>query len=98
MTLRGCRHLRRRRISASASRRTSTSAARRARRIRTKTPQIQSAATVTCAIVVGVGFGLLLVPSLLPLRGLLQRVAEVGVFGWIALTSVALLRNKLTPH
>lgn len=52
-------------------------------------------ATVVCAVLVGVGFGLLLVPSLLPLRGLLQRVAEVGVFGWIALTSVALLRDKV---
>lgn len=54
-------------------------------------------ATVVCAVLVGVGFGLLLVPSLLPLRGLLQRVAEVGVFGWIALASVALLRNESTP-
>lgn len=55
-------------------------------------------ATVACAVLVGVGFGLLLVPSLLPLRGLLQRVAEVGVFGWIALASVALLRNESTPQ
>jgi hypothetical protein len=51
-------------------------------------------ATVVCAVAVGVGFALLLVPSLLPVRGVSQRIAELGVFAWIALASAALARSR----
>jgi len=53
-----------------------------------------AAATRVCAIAVGAGFALAVVPSLAPLRGISQRLAEAGIFLWIALVATALLRTQ----
>jgi hypothetical protein len=46
------------------------------------------------AVLVAVGFVGMLTPALHSIRGLSQRCAEFRIFGWIAATSVFLLREK----
>lgn len=60
---------------------------------RSETWRGSARATFFCAGLVGVGFAAMLMPSLAPVRGVAQRVAELGVFGWIAIIAVALLRR-----
>lgn len=50
-----------------------------------------------CAGLVGAGFAAMLIPSLGPVRGVAQRVAELGVFAWIGIISFALLRWRGHP-
>jgi hypothetical protein len=47
---------------------------------------------VGCALLVAAGLVTMLVPGLHPYRGLSQRVAEAGIFGWVAFLSGFLLR------
>lgn len=49
--------------------------------------------TLIAAVLVGFGFLAMLSPSLAPYRGASQRVAEAGVFGWIACVSVLFGRS-----
>jgi len=49
---------------------------------------------VLCAVLVGLGFAAVGVPSLAPVRGVSQRIAETGVFLWVGSVSSALLRNS----
>jgi hypothetical protein len=51
-------------------------------------------ACTACAALVATGFVALLVPDLAPIRGLSQRVAEVGIFLWIAVVSLELARTN----
>jgi Protein of unknown function (DUF998) len=53
---------------------------------------LRSRACVAAALGVAVGLAAMLTPSLEPLRGVSQRVAEASIFGWIAATSMRLLR------
>jgi len=46
-----------------------------------------------CAALVGVGFVGAVLPNLSPVRGLFQRVAEGGIFLWVAVASMALFRS-----
>jgi hypothetical protein len=55
--------------------------------------RIVAGACGLAAVLVGVGFAAMLTPSLSPIRGAAQRVAEAGVFAWIAGGSIALLRR-----
>lgn len=54
--------------------------------------QAVAPACFLCAGLVAAGFGGMLLPSFTPARGVAQRVAELGIFGWIGITSLALLR------
>jgi hypothetical protein len=49
--------------------------------------------SLIAALLVAFGFLAMLSPSLAPLRGASQRVAEAGVFGWIACVSVVFGRS-----
>jgi len=49
--------------------------------------------TLAAAGLVALAFGAMLAPGLASQRGLFQRVAESAIFGWIALTSLRLLRH-----
>lgn len=49
---------------------------------------------LACAVIVGVGFAGVLLPGLAGIRGLSQRVAEIGIFLWIGMVSVAFLRRR----
>jgi hypothetical membrane protein len=51
-------------------------------------------ACAAAAVVVAAGFFAMLVPSLSPIRGLAQRIAEGAIFLWIAAVSVSLLRAR----
>lgn len=51
-----------------------------------------AAASAICAGPVAVGFAGMLAPTLEPVRGVSQRVAEVAIFGWVAYASVLMLR------
>jgi hypothetical protein len=44
-----------------------------------------------CAVLVGLGFAGVLAPSLAALRGASQRIAEAGIFGFVAAVALALL-------
>jgi len=46
------------------------------------------------ALVVGVAFVAILTPALTPVRGVSQRVAEIAIFGWIAIVSAFLWRRS----
>ena len=46
------------------------------------------------AVVVGVAFVAMLTPALTPVRGVSQRVAEIAIFGWIAIVSAFLRRRS----
>lgn len=46
------------------------------------------------AVVVGVAFVAMLTPALTPVRGVSQRVAEIAIFGWIAIVSAFLWRRS----
>jgi len=50
--------------------------------------------TMVCSILVAVGFAAMLVPDGEPWRGLTQRVAETAIFGWIAVTGLAMKRMR----
>jgi hypothetical protein len=54
-----------------------------------------SRAAAICAVAVAAGFGAMLEPSFAAERGLAQRIAEAGAFGWIALAVT--LRSPLAP-
>ena len=60
---------------------------------RSKRWQKSARACFFCAGLVGAGFAAMLMPSLAPVRGAAQRVAELGVFLWIGIVGVALLRR-----
>ncbi len=51
-------------------------------------PALGSRACAAAALGVALGLAAMLTPSLEPLRGISQRVAEASIFGWIAITSV----------
>jgi Protein of unknown function (DUF998) len=46
---------------------------------------------VLCAALVGLGFAGVVAPSLAALRGASQRIAEAGIFGFVAVVALALL-------
>lgn len=52
-------------------------------------------ASFFCAGLVAAGFAAMGMPSLAPVRGVAQRVAEVGVFLWIGIVGAGLLRRPL---
>ena len=43
--------------------------------------------TVTCSLIAAIGFVLMLVPDLALWRGLMQRITETAIFGWIGVVS-----------
>lgn len=55
-------------------------------------------ACIGAALLVAIGFAGMLDASLAAQRGVFQRVAEFGVFGWITWTSAALLRARGTTN
>ena len=52
-----------------------------------------ASASMLAAVVVAAGFLGMLTPSLAEWRGVSQRIAEAGIFGWIAVVSLRLLRE-----
>lgn len=60
---------------------------------RSKTWRGSARISFFCAGLVGAGFAAMLMPTLAPVRGVAQRVAELGVFLWIGIVSLDLLRR-----
>jgi hypothetical protein len=50
--------------------------------------------SIACAALIAVGFFAMLTPALQPMRGASQRIAEAAIFGWVAYTSLRLLRVR----
>jgi hypothetical protein len=61
---------------------------------RAKTWRGSARASFFCAGLVGAGFVAMLLPSLVSVRGVAQRIAELGAFLWIGIVSLALLRRQ----
>jgi hypothetical protein len=53
---------------------------------------------VLCAALVGLGFAGVLAPSLAEIRGASQRIAEAGIFGFVALAAQVLLFRPAAPR
>lgn len=62
---------------------------------RSKTWRGSARVSFFCAGLVGAGFAVMAMPSLATVRGVAQRVAELGVFLWIGVVSVVLLRRSV---
>ena len=58
-----------------------------------RSSRLASCVSAWCAAVVAVGLFAMLVPSLASVRGLSQRIAELGIFTWLACASAFVLCN-----
>ena len=43
--------------------------------------------TMSCSLIAAIGFVLMLVPGLALYRGIMQRITETAIFGWIGVVS-----------